>query len=120
MKIFRFEDADGFGPISNTADYLDFFKHHKGPTGFKCYREFTDTKPDWMGIRREGYFFGMVSMEALMSLLVKHEYVKELEHYGYTIKEYETDEDYLVFPDGQVMFKKAKAKKLVEKEETVL
>jgi len=105
MKVFRFENCKGNGPITSLPFPWSMFKEHRGPRSFPEYKRWVSEKKSWKGIREEGYFFGMTSRELLLNMLLDEAYIFDIQELGFSIVEYQAT-DYLVFSDGQVMFKK--------------
>lgn len=109
MKVFRYEhEVDGLGPFQCAKYKYDWlfnpFKNHRSPYDFKEYEDFVKDKPNWMGLARSNYIFGMQSLESLFDLLRFSK--EEMTTYGFVVAVYDVKEDFVCFPDGQVMFNK--------------
>lgn len=123
MKVYRYEHIDdGLGPFRCKKYTDDFsfnpFKKHLVPIFQEEFRKFVSKLPEWNGLNLSPYLFGMGSLDELYDLLV---YPKEqMIVAGFVVAVYEVDGDFCVLSDGQVMFNKEKAKKLVKDVEVVL
>jgi hypothetical protein len=103
MKIYRFEHKTlGFGPLCNEGcgvhnrRWDDWFKNH---TSVDWFDEYEELLPD--GIKRY-HKFGMTKLEDLLDLCWSWT-TEELLEYGFDVYEFEV-EDFVVFPDGQVVY----------------
>lgn len=113
MRVFRWQHTEhGFGPLCGHTDFHwgDNFKDHNYPSEDEAFVSFFGyvTKDEQM----EPYFFGWNSLELLVGNMFTGA-EEALEAAGFELTEWEVSEDFIVLEDGQVVFNRSKALKII-------
>lgn len=102
-KIYRFEHKTaligplcGGGHIIHNRNWFDLFKLHEPVC---CFMEYDTLLPNGV---EEHHKFGMSTLEGLLDLCYSWT-PEDLLEYGFDLYEFEV-EDFVVFPDGQVVY----------------
>lgn len=108
MKVYRWENSDGIGPMCGLARpgffWHEVFNYHIPPLGRERDLDaYVISKSDLRGANgRYSHCFAALSFDWLIDLTVN---CKILTDAGFSLKEFEVNEDYMIFDKGrQIIF----------------
>ena len=114
MRVYRIEHGEtGIGPLcarqpNYSISWFELFHDHNSPDTYAEYLKFANKHKMHYDNDNFQYVFGMECLDRLFGLLKENAF-DTLEEYGFVLREFEVKNDYVVLPDGQVVFDRDQA-----------
>lgn len=105
ITIYRLENEDGYGPFSGNQEATTFLTKHNNPEDML--KEVKLSKRKFKNMMTNNYIFGWKNEDLYKKFFKQKNKTngeKECQKLGFKLKKY-TSNEYVIFPDGQVIFK---------------